>query len=386
MSSPAAPSPSRLTRQPWKFLYSALTVATLPLRLLAIFLYYAPRSLRQHPKWTYHQAVGKHVFSLWWEYATTVEYRTAKTLKPGLEKDRFVVMTPPVAGEGVSPYRGIVDRDPSVRPGTIGGVWYSAPPPPGETPKRVVIHFHGGAYVLGGARTMESGGGPWILSQRLGCPVLLPQYRLSVEDSSPFPAALQDGITAYAYVLNTLKVPATQVIFSGDSAGGNLVVAMVRYLSEEGKAAGLPLPRAALLWSPWLDLTADPSGIDNHPNRATDYIFGSLVAWGVRRYTPAGWSSGHRYLSPLGNEFHSEVPMFIQTGTAEVLYQDHVRFAEGMKAEGTRVELVDIKLAPHDTFAAGLVLGFAKEAEDTIIQATKFVNEAGSREDTVVST
>ncbi|KAI9742339.1 MAG: hypothetical protein M1818_003872 [Claussenomyces sp. TS43310] len=373
MSSAAAPRPL-LTRQPFRFLYTTFTFASLPLRLLAIALYRIPTFSRQHPKWTWHQAVANQIFAIYWRYLTAVEYRTPKSLEPGSEKGRFVVIAPPSTGD--SPYRGIANSDPAIRPGVVGGVWYTAPPPPGDPPELVVIHFHGGAYVLGGVRPMESGWGPEVLSKHMGCPVLQPQYRLANEENSSFPAALQDAITAYVYVLKTLKVRPENVVLSGDSAGANLAVALLRYLHEEGKKV-LPLPRAALLWGPWLDLRVEPAKVDSHPSISTDYLFGSLLEWGARSLTPAGWSSGHPYISPLGNEFHSRVPIFIQTGTAEVLYDQHLQFAAGMRDKGSRVELMEIKYAPHDTFAAGVILGFAKEAEDATDHATRFVQGAG---------
>lgn len=176
----------------------------------------------------------------------------------------------------------------------------------------VVIHFHGGAYVLGGARTLESGWGPKILSKHMGCPILQVQYRLAIEKNSCFPAAIQDGITVYNYVLNTLGVSPENIVLSGDSARGNLVLAMLRYLSEDGKGA-LPLPRAALCWSPWLNMAADMLALDQEPSIKTD-VFGSLLAWGVESYVPADLSSNHPYFSPLENEFYSPVPILRTNG------------------------------------------------------------------------
>lgn len=203
------------------------------------------------------------------------------------------------------------------------------------------------------------------------------QYRLAIEQKSRFPAAIQDGITAYNYVLNTLGVKPENIVLSGESAGGNLVLAMLRYLSTDGKNS-LPFPRAGLCWSPWLDMTTDTKELDKHPSIKTDYVFGSLIAWGKRCYIPKDLSPGHPYLSPLGNEFECPVPIFVQTGTAEVLYKDHVRFFQRMKEKGCKIELLEIENAPHDTFGAGIILGFAKEAENAADQAVKFVQEAGS--------
>lgn len=365
---------SLLTQQPYKGLYTASFLASLPIRVLAILIYFIPKSLRQNPRWTYHQAIGNRLFGIWWRFATTIEFRTPKSLKPGGEKERFVLISPPSTRP--SPYAGIANSDPAIAPCTIGGVWYASAPKPGEVPARVVLYFHGGAYVMGGVRQYEGGWGPRVLSKAMACPVLLPQYRLSVEDNASFPAALQDAITAYAYLLNELKVPASEIVLAGESAGGNLVIALIRYLIDEGTAAHLPLPRAALLWSPWLDLTADPATINRHPRLAQDYIFGSLMAWGVRRFTPNGWSTSHPYLSPLGNEFYSPVPLFVHTGTVELIHEDHVKYVDKMKANGTRVELFETPTAPHDIFGAGIVLGFVKEAVEAADRAAKFVDEA----------
>ncbi|PQE14499.1 alpha beta hydrolase fold-3 domain containing protein [Rutstroemia sp. NJR-2017a BBW] len=318
----------RLTRQPFKLLYTTLTLITLPLRIFAILLYYIPKSTRQHPKWTYHQAVGMSNFSICWHYTTIVEFHTTKSLQPGSERDRFVVIDPP--STSISFYRGIIGSNPAIQPITIGGVWFTSPPPSGQTPKMVVIHFHGGAYVLGGARQMESGWGPEVLSKRMEYPVLQVQHRLAIEPNSCFPAAVQDGITAYNYVLKTLGVKPENVVLSGESAGGNLVLAMLRYLSTDCKGI-LPLPRAGLCWSPWLDMTIDTKALDKHPSITTDYVFGSLIEWGKRCYIPKDLSPGHPYLSPLGNELDCPVSIFVQTGMAEVLYEDHVLFAERMK-------------------------------------------------------
>ncbi|BCS00925.1 uncharacterized protein AKAW2_51266A [Aspergillus luchuensis] len=84
---------------------------------------------------------------------------------------------------------------------------------------------------------------------------MLPQYRLSMEENASFPAALKDGITACVYILENLGLEPQNIILSGDLAGGNLVLSMIRYLVEEKKngTEALPLPAAALLWSPWLD-------------------------------------------------------------------------------------------------------------------------------------
>ena len=76
----------------------------------------------------------------------------------------------------------------------------------------------------------------------------MPQYRLSIDDSTRFPAGLQDVVTSYCYLTQELGVPASKIVLSGDSAGANLVLAFVKYLAEYGSQVPLDNPRAAWLW------------------------------------------------------------------------------------------------------------------------------------------
>ncbi|CAG8976213.1 hypothetical protein HYALB_00011144 [Hymenoscyphus albidus] len=267
-------------------------------------------------------------------------------------------------------YQGPTD-DPVVRPAVIGAACYPKAYHPGQATQRITLHFHGGAYVLGGCRPLESGWGPVVLSRHMKGPVSQVQYRLSVDDDSYFPAALQDGITAYAYLLEDLGIAPENVILSGESAGAHLVLSILRYLTHEGTGT-LPLPRAALLWSPWVNLLPDQRTLDTHPSARGDYTKGTLLEWGASLFTPPGGDRGSPYISPLLHPFTSPVPLFIQTGTQEVLYGDHVRFVETMREVGTRVEMVEIRDAPHDTFGAGMILGFAREAEDAAERAASF--------------
>jgi len=84
----------------------------------------------------------------------------------------------------------------------------------------------------------------------------------------------------------------------------------------------------------------------------------------VSAYTPASISASHPYIASLRNEFATKVPIFMRTGTLEALSDDHVQFAKAMKdILGNRMEFFQIVDTPQDTFAAGLLLGFVKEAE-----------------------
>ena len=88
--------------------------------------------------------------------------------------------------------------------------------------------------------------------------VLCPQYRLASNPGGSFPAQLQDAVTAYRHLLDEQKIPAARILVSGDSAGAHIAINLLRYLHENPGL--LPLPRALLLHSPWVDLT--PSELD----------------------------------------------------------------------------------------------------------------------------
>ncbi|KAL4741652.1 Alpha/Beta hydrolase protein, partial [Aspergillus similis] len=375
-------SPSPFTRHPFKFFFTAYYLSTLPLRVLVAALYYLPSSNRSGRP--YRLALTTKLMRFWFDFATAVEFRLPKSLEPGADKARFVLIDPKkIEYRKSSPYVGVLASNPAINPAPIAGFWYDSPPPVDQTPGLVVLHFHGGAFVLGGARPADAFcSGPIALSKRLDCPVLMPQYRLSNsrDRTTCFPAALQDAVTAYTYLLYTLDAAPENIVVSGDSAGGNLAIALLRYLKDEAADHHLPLPRAILLWSPWVDLRATGNQYDRHRNVSTDFIFDALGEWGVRCYLPDGWDRKHRfypYISPLGQEFQTEVPIFIQTGRAEVLYDSHVEFTANLKERGCAVDFVEIDNAPHDTFVAAEFLG-VREQEGAIDRAAKMVIEAGT--------
>ncbi|KOC08356.1 hypothetical protein AFLA70_388g000690, partial [Aspergillus flavus AF70] len=133
-------------------------------------------------------------------------------------------------------------------------------------------------------------------------------------------------------------IPPSQIVLSGESAGGNLILAMLRYITTENQT--IPLPRCALLWSPWVDMTIKALlEMDQHRNYKSDYIEYDFGSWGASSYIPPGWSDSNPYLSPLGSEYRLSVPLFIEVGTSEVLYDDIVLFAHNMREKGTEVEL-----------------------------------------------
>ena len=149
-----------------------------------------------------------------------------------------------------------------VRHTTIAGVssdWL-IPPEADEAP--VLLYLHGGAYVTGSSkthRTMVS-----HIAFRSGMRALLPNYRLAPEHR--FPAGLEDCVAVYRALLES-GVDANRIVIAGDSAGGGMTMAALLTLRDAGDA----LPAAAVLLSPWLDLTG--SGESHSTRNDTDPWF-----------------------------------------------------------------------------------------------------------------
>ena len=357
--------PSAFTRHPAKGVYFASFLTSLPLRLLFSLIYYLPSKLRPHPEWSVQQSVGtfalKALFSMW----TKIEYHPTKTLEPGSDGERFISISP---GKP-SIYTGVVSH-PHVKPAAIAGMWYPKVFSPTNNSK-VVLYFHGGAYVLGGCRPLEGGHGPETIAKAYGSVALALQYRLAWQFNGHFPAPLQDAITGYAHLLS-LGIKGENIILAGESAGGNLALILLRYLTEH-PASGLPLPGGVCGFSPWVDLSMTGDDMRMSPHLSTDWIPPTLPAYGAKMYIPPGMRASDPYFSPLSNEFATDVPIFVQTCDLELLYESHIAYAENLRKKGIRIGVHVIKNGCHDSFGAAPPLGLIKEADEAAAAAVKFL-------------
>jgi monoterpene epsilon-lactone hydrolase len=217
-------------------------------------------------------------------------------------------------------------------PVDAGGVraeWITTPDVVAE---RVVCYLHGGGYALGSISThreMVS-----RLSRAASARVLIVDYRLAPEN--PYPAALDDSITTYRWLLSTGVDPARLVI-AGESAGGGLTVATLVALRD----AGEPLPRAGVCMSPWVDLeclgesTVTKAEIDPVATRDNLLMLAKAYLGDIDPRTPLA--------SPLYADLTGLPPLLIQVGTAEVLFDDATRLADRARATG-----VDVILEPWE--------------------------------------
>ncbi|KAF2091677.1 alpha/beta-hydrolase [Saccharata proteae CBS 121410] len=364
------------TTQPLKGIYTLFAVALELVRMpmwMAVFL--VPR-MRPVTQWTYNQAVRHKLLRAIVYHSAVVEVHVPLSMKPGKEGDRFTIIEP----AAVSYYQGPL-ADPTTRPSKIGGTWYPSPYSGGADPKDedVVLHFHGGAFVLGDGRDKDAGHLAHGLLKNAGVKrVFCPQYRLAGPPTSArYPAQLQDAVTAYNYLVNTLNIPANRIVVSGDSAGGNIANGLLRYIAQYGRETSLPSPTCAWMWSPWINpvIAMDADKMLRSPNYPTDYLSVGFGVWGCRRYC-SHCDPNEPYISGGETPFLTETPIWMQTSGREVLYHDCIEYIEAMsKVKGNVTKYIVVEHAPHDIALMGHVVGFEKEFAEAAQQAGEFLRE-----------
>ncbi len=217
----------------------------------------------------------------------------------------------------------------SVEPTTVNGLAAEWLRPKHAAAGKVLLYLHGGAYLVGSCRThrqMVS-----HIARAAGINVLVPEYRLAPED--PFPAAMDDAVGVYRSLLED-GFSAADIFIGGDSAGGGLTVATLLSLRHEG----LPMPAAAVLLSPYLDVTA--SGESATTRAEQDPWFDPKDMHIVAdHYCGEGVDLQNPLISPVFANVAGLPPTFIQVGDDEILLSDSTRFAEKMKAAGLDVEI-----------------------------------------------
>lgn len=253
---------------------------------------------------------------------------------------------------------------------------------------RTVKIPQGGAFVVDLALASPTGFlAKVILENAKVDAVFAVRYRLSAYGGkNPFPAALQDVLTSYLYLVRTLHIDPAGITVSGDSAGGNLVIGLLRYIEEYGEKLAIPRPGRAFLVAPWVapghsfrELDAAP--LDSHPRSQTDYLPASFLQFGATVYSPHGVDEGlqNPYVTPLGHPFRTSVPVLVSVGALEILESDvtmwvaEMRAFVGAAADEGSLELYYEEGAPHDTLLCGGSLGFGGSAEKVASKLGEFI-------------
>lgn len=226
-----------------------------------------------------------------------------------------------------------------------------------------VVYLHGGGYVFGSAATFRELIGR--LSIAAGMWVLAPDYRLAPEH--PFPAAVEDALAAYRWLLGAGGLEPERIVISGDSAGGGLALATLLALRDAGER----LPAAAVLLSPWIDLTC--SGNSYTSRAESDPLFTRKQVVALAAQYLAGADPTSVLASPIYADLKGLPPLLVHVGSDEVLLDDATRLAERAKAAGVDVDLKiwDGMWHEFQRFAGRGVI----EAEESIDLIGAFIKE-----------
>ena len=226
--------------------------------------------------------------------------------------------------------------DVTVTAGALGGVPTAEITVDGIEPRHTVLYFHAGVYVMGDASLVAD-----LASQvgrRIRATVISVDYRLAPEH--PYPAAVDDALAAYEALLDDGTAP-SDIVLAGESAGGGLAVATM----VNARDHGLPLPAAALVMSPYADLTL--AGTSMGTKREADPLLSpQALRARVPDYT-AGQDAGLGLISPIFADLSGLPPLVIQAGTHEVLLDDAVRLAGQAAAADVQVTLDITPGVPH---------------------------------------
>jgi len=219
--------------------------------------------------------------------------------------------------------------------------------------RHVVMYFHGGVYVLGDAFLAAD-----LASQvgrRTSAKVISVDYRLAPEH--PYPAAVDDALAAYEALLRS-GTAAWDIAFAGESAGGGLAMATMINAREHG----LPLPTAAFVMSPYVDLTL--AGATMETKREADPLLSpEALRTRVTDYT-ASQDASLGLISPIFAELSGLPPLIIQVGSHEVLLDDAIRLAAVAASADVEVTLDITPGVPHVFQAYHAILDEAVEALD----------------------
>jgi monoterpene epsilon-lactone hydrolase len=225
-----------------------------------------------------------------------------------------------------------------------------------------VVYLHGGGYVVGSAFGYRHLAG--ALAVAAAASVLVPDYRLAPEH--PFPAALDDAVAAYRWILDR-GMPADQIALAGDSSGGGLVLSVLLAL----KQAELPLPGRAVLFCPSVDLSFSVG-------QPLDAVTTRLGLRYAAAYL-AGHSADEPVLNPLGADLSSLPPLLIQAATGDSQLESARQLAKRAADHGVAVQFELYPTATHDF---QIFWSFLPDAADAVERAGRFVQEPPQRQPT----
>jgi len=255
------------------------------------------------------------------KYYVAPKFRSAGNSVPAWKKlmDMFIKFQRLPAGT----------ENPAVMVGITPAEWVRVP---GSREEHAILYLHGGAFVMGSPATHRELAAR--LSAATGTKLLVLDYRLAPEH--PFPAAVEDAIAAYHWLLGQ-GYSSDQVVIGGDSAGGSLTIQTLLALRD----AGDPLPAAGFCMSPPLDWVHFDGESYQTRARVDPWITEEMCRFTGGLYVGEN-DPATPLLNPLDMDLTGLPPLCIHTGDDEVLLSDSVRLAERARDAGVEVDFKNL--------------------------------------------
>lgn len=226
---------------------------------------------------------------------------------------------------------------------------------------RVMLYLHGGGYFFGSAHSHR----PliWRFSALSSLKVLAIDYRQLPD--FPYPAPLEDAVTAYQWLLKQ-GYKAENIVIGGDSAGGNLTLVTLQKIKEQN----LPMPSCAVLLSPWADLSCSGQSIEL--NRRHDPMIPSNLLKFLSKHYVGENDPKDPCLSPVHGDYRGFPPLLVYVGTTEVLLDDARRVVAKAKEAGVYVEYKEWEKMPH---VFPILATYLPEGKKAVKMMSTFINE-----------
>lgn len=270
---------------------------------------------------------------------------TVEDLRAGMET--MLAQLPPIDGVTTEPVE-------------VAGLPAEWTAPDGTDPAGTILYLHGGGYFQGSVATHRRLVA--ALSVAAGARGLSIGYRLAPEHR--FPAAVDDAVAAYRWLVTEGGEDPRRVIMAGDSAGGGLTFAALIALRD----AGDPMPAGGFGISPWTDLAGTGESLVTRKDE-DPFIDPGDVGETAARYA-GGADLRDPLVSPLYGDLSGLPPLLIHVGGSEVLYDDAARMAHAARNAGVEVEFADWAGAFH---VWHMMAGMIPEADEAVAAAGAWI-------------
>jgi monoterpene epsilon-lactone hydrolase len=220
---------------------------------------------------------------------------------------------------------------------------------------RVVLYFHGGGFFM--SSPLEHRGLTWRIARACKSSLLAVDYRKAPDHA--FPAWVDDALAAYDELVSQ-GYAASDMVVSGDSAGGNIALALTHRLRRLGRT----LPGKLVLFSPWADLACEGRSFESNAHR--DAMFDADGVRALGRYLTRNCDPRDPEVSPVHADFAGFPEMLVFAGSTEVFLDDARSVAARAAAAGVKAKLLVYRHMPHVFPMFAGVLPLAKTAFDHV--------------------